>query len=148
MNPELLKYLIFGFGLGTALFSFTFSDDLMNPNFYRRCLTAGIVSFILGLTFELTNSFNVPSGMTLLIMSAALLHLIPFELFRRLFKHYTGTNPYVTSASSSTGGTPIGGFWHKYPRNRKIQSSDFAFSFLQALVPIFTFMLLVFLIKN
>jgi len=148
MDSEVTKYIVFAFGLGTAIIGFVFPDDLRDPDFYRKCLIASVSSAIIGLAFEYTKTFNLSSGITILVMSIALLHLTIFKLLSKLFKKITGHDPCVTSVSSSVGHAPLGGFKYKYPKSRKVELSDFAFSFLQALLPIFTAMLLIYFIKD
>jgi hypothetical protein len=148
MDSEITKYIVFAYGSGTATIGFVFPDDLRNPDFYRKCLIAAFISVVIGLGFEYTKTFNLTAGVTLIVMSIALLHLTTFKLLSRLFKKFTGHYPCVTSVSSSVGHAPLGGFKYKYPKSRKIELSDFAFSFLQALVPIFTVMVLIYYIKN
>ncbi|MGM0581878.1 MAG: hypothetical protein ACQETL_14425 [Bacteroidota bacterium] len=148
MNSEVTMYIVFAYGLGTAMIGFVFPDDLRNPDFYRKYLIAAVISSIVGLAFEFTKTFNLTEGITLVVMSIALLHLATFRLLSKLFKNLTGHDPCVTSASSSDGHPPLGGFRYKYPKNRKIELSDFAFSFLQALIPIFTVIVMIYFIKN
>jgi len=143
---EVIKYLSFGFSFVTVLIAFTLSDDLRNSKFFKKCLFAGIISGILGIGFELTDFFSLNKGLTLVLMFIPLIYLGYFELFRRLFKKWKKTDPYITSTSSKIGGTPLNGVWTKYPKGRKIMSTDFLFSFLQALVPIFTIFGLIILI--
>ncbi|PIQ14358.1 MAG: hypothetical protein COW67_14210 [Flavobacteriales bacterium CG18_big_fil_WC_8_21_14_2_50_32_9] len=135
---EILKYGVFGYSLLVGLIVFTISDDLRNPKIFRKCLIASIISFIIGILFEFADIFTIEKGMTLLVMSISIIYLGYYHLLRKLFKVWKGTDPYITSVSSTIGGSPIGGLWTKYPRNRKIMWTDFLFSFAQVLIPIFT----------
>tara|TARA_R110000850_G_C9732966_1_gene443487 strand:- start:199 stop:657 length:459 start_codon:yes stop_codon:yes gene_type:complete len=135
---EILKYVVFGYSFLVGLVSFSISDDLRNPKIFRKCLIASIISFSLGVVFELVDIFRIETGMTILLMSISIIYLGFYSFLRKLFKSWKGTDPYITSASSTIGGSPIGGIWTKYPRNRKIMWTDYLFSFAQALIPIFT----------
>ncbi len=143
---ELMKYVVYGYSFLVGLISFSISDDLRNPKIFRKCLIASIISLILGVIFEIAAIFKDDKGMTLLIMSISIIYLGYYHLLKKLFKAWKGTDPYITSASSTIGGSPIDGFWTKYPRNRKIMWTDFLFSFSQALIPIFTIIGLMILI--
>ncbi len=101
-------------------------------------MIASAISFFIGILLEFADIFKIETGMTLIIMSISIIYLGYYYLLRNLFKAWKGTDPYITSVSSTIGGSPIGGFWTKYPRNRKIIWTDFLFSFAQALIPIFT----------
>ena len=137
---EILKYVVFGYSFLVGLVSFSISDDLRNPKIYRKCLIASIISFSLGVALELVDIFRIERGMTILLMSISIIYLGFYSFLRKLFKSWKGTDPYITSPSSTIGGNPIGGLWTKYPRTRKIMWTDYLFSFAQALIPIFTIM--------
>tara|TARA_R110000850_G_scaffold254614_1_gene380146 strand:- start:29565 stop:30023 length:459 start_codon:yes stop_codon:yes gene_type:complete len=143
---EILKYCVFGYSFLVGLITFTISDDLRNPKIFKKCLIASIVSFSIGVLLELTNILNIDKGMTILLMSISSIYLGYFYLLKKLFRTWKGTDPYITSVSSTIGGTPIGGLWTKYPRTRKIMWTDFLFSFAQLLLPIFTIIGLMILI--
>jgi len=143
---EILKYTAFGYSFFIGLISFSLSDDLGNPKFFKKCLIAGLISFMLGIILELTDILKLDKGMTLLIMSISIIYLGYFKLLSRIFRKWKGTDPYITSVSSTIGGTPIGGIWTKFPIDRKILWNDFLFSFAQALIPIFTIAFLMYLI--
>ena len=85
--------------------------------------------------------------MAILLMSISIIYLGYYHLLSKIFKTWKGVDPYITSTSSTIGASPIGGFWTKHPRNRKIMWTDFLFSFAQALIPIFTFVGLMILIN-
>ena len=142
----ILKYTAFGYSFFVGIISFSLSDDLRNPKFFKKCLIAGLISLLLGIIFELTDIFNLDKGMTLLIMSISTIYLGYFKILSRIFRTWKGTDPYITSVSSTIGGTPIGGIWTKFPKDRKILWTDFLFSFAQALIPIFTIACLMILI--
>lgn len=135
---EILKYVVYGYSFIAALIPFSLSDDLRNQKFFRRCLTAALVSLTIGITLEFTNSFDQERGMTLLLMSISIIYLGFYKILFKLFKVWKGSDPYITSRSSSIGGKPINGFWSKYPKGRKIIWTDFLFTFAQSLIPIFT----------
>jgi hypothetical protein len=111
---------------------------LRNPKFFKKCSIGGITSFTLGILLELIYAFNMETGLTILYMSTSIIYLGYFHYLSKLFKSWKGTDPYITSSSSSIGGIPIDGLWTKYPQDRKIIETDFYFSFAQALLPIFT----------
>jgi len=129
-----------------GIVTFAFQNELINPKIFLKALIASGISFLFGIGLEVTELFNLQRGLTLLYMSVSLIYLFYFKLFLVLFIKWKGTYPIITSSSSATGGKPIEGFWVKYPRDRKITSADFIFSFAQSLVPIFTIMGLAILI--
>lgn len=137
---DLIKYVVYGYSFLVGLIPFSISDDLRNAKIFRKCLIASIISFILGVIFEIADTFKDDKGMTLLIMSISIIYLGYYYLLKKVFRAWKGTDPYITSVSSTIGGSPIGGFWTKYPKNRKIMWTDFLFSVSQALIPIFTIM--------
>ncbi|MDB4754878.1 hypothetical protein OAF80_00320 [bacterium] len=143
---DLIKYGAFGFSFLVGLSTFALSDDLRNPEFFKKCLIAAVISLAIGILLELTNTLNLNRGMAILLMSISIIYLGYYRLLMKLFRSWKGTDPYITSASSSIGETPLDGLWTKYPKGRKIMWTDFLFSFAQALVPIFTIMGLLFLI--
>lgn len=135
---EILKYICFGFSFFVGLVIFAFQSDLINPKIYTKALIVSIICFLVGVLLELMSLFDIEQGMTLLIMSIGLIYVAYFKLFLNLFIKWKGTMPIITSVSSSIGGIPLDGFWTKYDSKRRITSADFIFSFIQALVPIFT----------
>lgn len=141
-----IKYLVFGYSFLVWIVSFSISDDLRNPKIFKRCFFASVVSFVLGLVFEIADFFQMKTGMTLLITTSPFIYLSCYYLLKKHFKAIKGTDPYITSTSSQVGGNLINGFWTKFPRSRKIMREDFIFSYAQALIPIFTFLGLMMLI--
>ena len=146
MNLELLKYVFYGLSILVGMTTFSLADDLRNPKFFKISLYAGIVLFVFGFIFEITDLFSTHRGLTIVIMSNTIIYLGCYTLLRKIFRKWKKTDPYITSASSTVGEQPIDGFWTKYPKGRKIMGTDFLFSFLQALVPIFLIIILLFLI--
>lgn len=136
----ILKYGIFGYSFIVGIISFAISDDLRNPKIFHKCWIAAIISFVLGIFFEFANIFKVERGMTLLIMSISMIYLVYYRLFLKLFKDWKGVDPCMTTGSSMIGDRAFGGFWTKFPSNRKIMWEDFLFTFVVFLIPIFTFL--------
>ncbi|WP_415376795.1 hypothetical protein [Patiriisocius sp. Uisw_017] len=147
-NIEIIKYICFGISFLIGGIIFSFQDDLMNPKMYSKALYASGLCFLIGVILELSDFFYIERGMTLLVMSIGIIYVAYFKLFLNLFIKWKGTKPIITSASSMIGGGPIGGFTTKYDAKRRITGADFIFSFVQALVPIFTiFGLLILIIE-
>lgn len=149
-STELLTYISFGYSFIVSLIAFGGSDYLWKNSFFNKCLIAAVLSAFVGLIFEFINLLRKENGLTVVVMFIPLIYLGYFQLFRWIFKRWKGTEPYITSASSTIGGTPIDifdtdGNKRKYQKDRKIMASDFLFSFLQGLVPIGTIWFLLFL---
>jgi hypothetical protein len=145
---EVIKYISFGISFLIGGIIFLFQDDLVNPKIYSKALIASCILFLIGVGLELTNFFKIDRGLTLLLMSIGIIYVGYFKLFLNLFIKWKGTKPIITSASSVIGSRPIGGFWTKYKPNKRITRADFIFSFIQALVPIFTIFGLLILIME
>ncbi len=150
---EILDTVSLGFAFAVSLVAFAGSDYLWRKSFFNKCLIAAIISGLLGLIFEFINLFQFKTGITAVSMLFPLIYLGYFQFLRWIFKKWKGTEPYITSVSSTIGTNPLDiddkdGEKRKYPKGRKIMESDFLFSFLQALVPIFTiFFLLAFVFE-
>ena len=151
---EVLTYVSFGYSFIAGIIPFAESNYLWKKNFFNKCLVAAIISGIVGLALEANKPQQLKTGLVAVIMFSPLIYLSYFQFFRWLFKKWTGTEPYITSSSSMIGGVPLDMFSStyteekstKYPKDRKIMLSDFVVSFLQALVPIFTILGLIFLV--
>ncbi|MGI8555565.1 MAG: hypothetical protein ACR2LT_04310 [Pyrinomonadaceae bacterium] len=151
---DFLKDISFGYSIIVGITAFAYSDSLWKKNLFNKCFAAAILSGISGLVLEVTDVFHLGTGVTIIIMIAPLIYLAYFQLFRYYFIKWNGTEPYVTSSSSVIGATPLDMFSkaskdgkkRKYEKNRKIIGDDFTFSFFQALVPIFTILLLLLLV--
>ncbi len=135
---DLIKYTAFGYSFIIALLCFVLPDDLRNPKIFKKFMLASLVSVSIGIVLELTNVLDIEKGLSILLMSISTIYLVFYEVLRRLFRAWKGVDPCITSASSYIGGEPMGGFWTRYPRNRKIMWTDYLFSFAQALLPIAT----------
>lgn len=78
------------------------------------------------------------------LMFFPLIYLICFQLLRFVFRKWKGTEPYITGVSSRLGHPPdeleaekaLNKTSGRFEPDRVIMLSDFAFSFLQVLVPI------------
>ncbi|RNI22059.1 hypothetical protein [Rufibacter latericius] len=141
---DLLIYSAFAYSFIVGAISFSLQSELGNPLFFKRCLIASAISFTLGVVLELTNAFNLERGTAIIIMSISIIYLGYYYLLRMLFIAWKGTEPYITSSTSSIDGKPLNGYWTKYPKNRKVMWEDYLFSFAQGLIPIFTILALLF----
>jgi hypothetical protein len=135
---ENIKYITFGTSLLVSGLIFIFQSDLINPKIFSKALIASCILFLIGVGLELSNVFGLNKGMSLLMMSMGIIYVGYFKVFLRLFIKWKGTKPIITSASSLIGGRPIGFLWTNYEPKRRIMRADFIFSFVQALIPIFT----------
>ncbi len=118
------------------------SENFINPQILRKCLITSFISLGAGIIVELMQVFPLERGLTLLIMSAPIMYIGFYQLLRKIFKALKGFEPYQTSQTSIIDGKTS----NKYLKNRTIKWTDFLFSFLQVLVPIFIFVILMFLI--
>lgn len=152
-SPSPAIYIAYGFSFLAVIIPFCGCDYLWKLTFFKKCLALAIISGLTGVILEVTNSLEQKSGQTLVLMSVSLVYLTYFQIFRWIFKRWYGTEPHVTSVSSSIGEPPLGLFTsenkdgkaRKYEKGRRVMIADFVFSFAQALVPIFTIMALLFL---
>jgi hypothetical protein len=154
-----LVYILFGFSFIVGIIPFTYSHYLWKKDFFRKCFLWAILSFVFGILLELANFFYLKYlyiGDATLFMSVSLIYLSFWQFFRQIFKRWKKTEPYDTSYSGGIGEIPTDMFsdeykdgkLRKYEKDRKVMYSDFLFSFLQALVPIFFIMILMLLIKK
>ncbi len=148
---QILNYISFGFAFIVGGIAFASSDYLWKKSFFSKCLIASIISGVFGLIFEFTNLFQFKTGLTAVVMLSPLIELGYFQFFRWIFKKWNGTEPYITSVSSVVGAIPLDiddkdGKKRKYPKDRKIMASDFAFTFLYGLGAIFTILFLLFFV--
>ncbi len=141
---DIVQYIFIGYAWLVWVISLILSEDFLNPKILRKCLVASFVSLGFGVILELMQIFTLERGLILLIMSGPIMYIVFHQLLRKIFKDLTGFEPFLTSQTSLIGGK-TGSKYHKY---RKIKWTDFLFSFLQGLVPIFTFAgLLILLLK-
>jgi hypothetical protein len=155
ISPEYLRYFAFGISIAFATYCFAISDHLWKKRFFRKLQLVGAVLFAVGITLDIFRLVDSTPGVVSVTAAAAIIYLTYFSLFRYLYKLKFSVEPYVTSASSTVGAPQLDMFGSaskdgkapKYSSDRKITVADFAFSFLQALVPAFTIVALVGLAK-
>ncbi len=139
---KIIQYIFIGYACLVSSICLAISECFINRKVLRRCLIFALISLVLGVIVELMQIFTLERGMTLLIMSAPIIYIGFYQLLRKIFKSLTGFEPYQTSTKSVIGGKTS----NKYHKNRTIKWTDFLFSFLQALLPIFTILGLMILI--
>lgn len=155
ISPEYLRYFAFGISIAFATYCFVMSNHLWKSRFFGKLLLVGAVLCAAGITLDIFRLVDSTRGVVSVAAAAAIIYLTYFSLFRYLYKLKFSVEPYVTSASSTVGTPPLDMFGsaykdgkaRKYSPDRRITVGDFAFSFLQALVPAFTIVALVGLAK-
>jgi hypothetical protein len=146
VTPELLRYFCFGTSLVVAAYIFVAADHLWKVKFFRKCLLAASALALVGIVTDHFRLVGGDVGLPSIVMSASIIYLGYFSLFRYIYKRMVGTEPYVTSASSTVGSVPLDTFSSafedgnkkKYSEGRRVTTYDFLFTMLQALVPAFT----------
>ncbi len=142
-TQQIARYICFGFSIAILLLEAVFSGHLWKPRISKRFLFLSSISAVIGIVLEGTESLGHPRGMTIVVMAIPLYYLANFQLFRLIFKKYCNTEPYVTSAGSSIGESPLDLFTsentdgknRKFERDRKIMAEDFVFSLAVHLIP-------------
>src|SRR5687768_4057238 len=147
-SRDSLEYLAFGISIALAIYLFVMTDHLWKKNFFQRSLIFAGGLCLAGAVLDLFRLVDADPGLASIVMSAPLIYLGYFWLFRFFYKRKYSTEPYATSASSSIGDMPLDMFSsalkdgkkRKYAKDRRINAGDFAFTFLLVLVPVFTIM--------
>jgi len=143
---ELLRYVCFGISLAFAICIFVAADHLWKKNFVRNCLLVASSLALVGIVIDLLRLIDGDVGLSSVVMSVPIIYIGYFSLFRYIYKRAYRTEPHITSAISTVGDVPLDTFSSafsdgkkkKYSQDRRITAADFAFSLLQALVPAFT----------
>ena len=145
-SPEALQTFAFGISVAVSIYFYVAADHLWKQEFFKNCLIVSVAFFIVGICLDVFRLVDVEPGIASGVMSAPIVYLGYFWLLRFVYKRKYGTEPHITSASSTIGAPPLDMFSsaqkdgkkRKYPKGRRITHADFGFSFLQALAPPFT----------
>jgi hypothetical protein len=131
-------------------------DHLWKKRFFRTCLLIAGVQFLAGTAVEFLGIIDTTPGIVFVTMSASIVFLGYFWLFRFFYKRIYRTEPHITSRSSMIGSPPLDMFSsastdgkeNKYPKGRLVTMADFVFSALHTLVPAFTILAMLALVRK
>lgn len=148
------SYIVFGATFVVSLIIFVRSDHLWKDRFRKQSLYAAAVVLLIGIALEFSDLLNQKRGLVIVVMSVPAIYLAYFLTGRNIFMRLYGTEPYVTSSSSTVGSSPLDlytatgkdGRKRKFDKTRRIMRGDFVFSFVSTLGAVFTIMFLVYLV--
>ena len=139
-----------------VLIIFVRADHLWKERFKKQSLFAATVVLLVGIALEVSDVLNQKRGLTIVLMSVPAVYLAFFLVGRFIFMRLYGTEPYVTSSSSTVGSPPLDiyaasgkdGRKRKFDKTRRIMTADFVFSFVHTLGAVFTIMFLIYLVTK
>lgn len=94
MNTETTKYLVFSIPILTGIVIFATSYNLRKSSYFNFTSIIALLLTSLGIILEKVNSFELTSGMTIVIMSIPTIYLLYFEILNRLFFNINGYYPW------------------------------------------------------
>lgn len=150
------SYIVFGIAFLVCLIILVRADHLWKNRIRKQSIYAAGATLILGIALEFSDALNHKAGLVLVIMSAPAIYLSYFLIGRHFFIRLYHTEPYVTSSSSSVGGTPLDlytpagkdGKKRKFTSKRRIITADFAFTLAHTLGAAFTVIFLIYLVNK
>jgi len=95
MDIETTKYLVFGTSILTGIVIFATSYNLRKSRYFKIISIIALALTCLGLILERLNSFELPSGLTIVVMSISTIYLLYFEMLNRLFFKINGYYPWI-----------------------------------------------------
>ena len=94
MDIETTKYLVFGISILTGIVIFATSYNLRKTRYFKVISIIATALTCLGLILESFNSFKLPSGLTIVVLSISTIYLLYFEMLNRLFFKINGYYPW------------------------------------------------------